>query len=122
MNDRKTMAAPICRSGRTAAIFCMGIILLITSRPSQAQRTQASPLPLSGRAGESGSVTAVETPIAGTTNSAELDVSNSVFAHNLAKLSIARSIASAADDLQQFPRPCLWCRCTPRVAGVAGQK
>jgi len=34
--------------------------------------------------------------------SAELDVINSVFAHNVAKLSLARSIASAADDLQQF--------------------
>jgi outer membrane protein TolC len=34
--------------------------------------------------------------------SAELDVINSVFAHNLAKLSLARSIASAADSLQQF--------------------
>jgi outer membrane protein TolC len=34
--------------------------------------------------------------------SAELDVINSVFAHNVAKLSLARSIASAADNLQQF--------------------
>ena len=34
--------------------------------------------------------------------SAELDLINSVFAHNLAKLSLARSIASAADNLQQF--------------------
>ena len=34
--------------------------------------------------------------------SAELDVINSVFAHNVAKLSLARSIASAADGLQQF--------------------
>jgi outer membrane protein TolC len=34
--------------------------------------------------------------------SAELDVINSVFAHNVAKLSLARSIASAADSLQQF--------------------
>jgi outer membrane protein TolC len=36
--------------------------------------------------------------------SAELDVINSVFAHNVAKLSLARSIASAADNLQQFLR------------------
>jgi outer membrane protein TolC len=34
--------------------------------------------------------------------SAELDLINSVFAHNLAKLSLARSIASAADNLQPF--------------------
>jgi outer membrane protein TolC len=35
-------------------------------------------------------------------SSADLDVINSVFAHNLAKLSLARAIASAADNLQQF--------------------
>jgi outer membrane protein TolC len=34
--------------------------------------------------------------------SAELDVINSIFAHNVAKLSLARSISSAADDLQRF--------------------
>jgi outer membrane protein TolC len=34
--------------------------------------------------------------------SAELDRINSVFAHNVAKLSLARAIASAADDLQRF--------------------
>ena len=34
--------------------------------------------------------------------SAELDQINSVFAHNVAKLSLARAIASAADNLQQF--------------------
>jgi outer membrane protein TolC len=34
--------------------------------------------------------------------SAELDQINSIFAHNVAKLSLARSIASAADNLQQF--------------------
>jgi outer membrane protein TolC len=37
--------------------------------------------------------------------SAELDLINSVFAHNLAKLSLARSIASAANDLPQFLNP-----------------
>jgi outer membrane protein TolC len=36
---------------------------------AQPQHTQAAPLPLSGRAGNSGSVTAIESPIAGTTNS-----------------------------------------------------
>jgi hypothetical protein len=35
-------------------------------------------------------------------NTAELDVINSVSAHNVAKLSLARSIANAADSLQQF--------------------
>ena len=34
--------------------------------------------------------------------SADLDSINSVFAHNVAKLSLARAIASAADNLQQF--------------------
>jgi outer membrane protein TolC len=34
--------------------------------------------------------------------SAELDQINSVFAHNVAKLSLARAVASAADNLQQF--------------------
>jgi outer membrane protein TolC len=34
--------------------------------------------------------------------SAELDLINSVFAHNVGKLSLARSIATAADHLQQF--------------------
>ena len=34
--------------------------------------------------------------------SAELDVINSIFSHNVAKLSLARSISSAADGLQQF--------------------
>ena len=34
--------------------------------------------------------------------SAELDVINSVFAHNVAKLSLARAIASGAENLQQF--------------------
>ena len=35
-------------------------------------------------------------------SSAELDQINSVFAHNLAKLALARAVASAADDLQLF--------------------
>jgi outer membrane protein TolC len=35
-------------------------------------------------------------------SSAELDRINSVFAHNLAKLSLARAIASATDNLQNF--------------------
>src|SRR5580700_5586205 len=39
------------------------------SQSGQSQHTQATQLPLSGRGGQSGSVTAVEAPIAGTTNS-----------------------------------------------------
>jgi outer membrane protein TolC len=34
--------------------------------------------------------------------SAELDVINSVFAHNVAKLALARAIANNPDDLQKF--------------------
>ena len=33
---------------------------------------------------------------------AELDVINSVFAHNVAKLSLARAVASGTGNLQQF--------------------
>ena len=68
MNDKERKTVPICRIGRTAAILCLGIFL-ITSRPGQSQSSQARPLPLSGRAGQSGSVTTVEAPIAGTTDS-----------------------------------------------------
>ena len=68
MNGKERKTVRICRIGRTAAFLCLGI-LLITSRPGQSQSPQASPLPLSGRAGQSGSVTAVEAPIAGTTDS-----------------------------------------------------
>jgi outer membrane protein TolC len=68
MNDRKTKPAPTLRIAKVFAILCLGT-LLIESRPSQSQTAQANPLPLSGRAGKSGSVTAVESPIAGTTNS-----------------------------------------------------
>jgi outer membrane protein TolC len=37
-----------------------------------------------------------------TVASAELDYINSVFAHNVAKLSLARAIGQAADNLPQF--------------------
>ena len=37
-----------------------------------------------------------------TVASAELDYINSVFAHNIAKLSLARAIGGAADSLPQF--------------------
>ena len=68
MNDKERKTVPTCRIGRTAAMLCLGIFL-ITSRPSQSQSPQASPLPLSGRAAQSGLVTTVEAPIAGTTDS-----------------------------------------------------
>jgi hypothetical protein len=70
MNDRKTKAVPVCRIVEVAAILCIGTVF-IASRPSQAQSTQATTLPLSGRTGQSGSVTAVEAPIAGTTTSVD---------------------------------------------------
>ncbi len=37
-----------------------------------------------------------------TVSSAQLDYINSVFAHNIAKLSLARAIGDAADSLPQF--------------------
>lgn len=55
---------------KTAAIICMAI-LSIAARPLQSQTPQVTPLPLSGRAGQSGSVTAIEAPIAGTTTSVD---------------------------------------------------
>ena len=70
MNDWKTKAAPVCRIVEAAVILCLGI-LFIASQPSQSQSTQATPLPLSGRSGQSGSVTAIESPIAGTTTSVD---------------------------------------------------
>ena len=51
-------------------------------------------------AGVSGNVEVVQAQESLT--SAELDVINSVFAHNVAKLSLARAIAAGADNLQQF--------------------
>jgi outer membrane protein TolC len=70
MNDWKTRAAPVCRIVEVVTILCVGI-LFIASQPSQSQITRANPLPLSGRSGQSGSVTAVESPIAGTTTSVD---------------------------------------------------
>jgi len=68
MNHRKTKAEPACLISEVAAILCLGT-LFILSRPAESQAPQATPLPLSGRSGLSGSVTAVEAPIAGTTTS-----------------------------------------------------
>ena len=70
MNHRKTTTAPIFRMRVPGAILCLGT-LFILPRPAQSQTPRANPLPLSGRAGQSGSVTAVESPIAGTTTSVD---------------------------------------------------
>jgi outer membrane protein TolC len=73
MNHSKTTIAPALSIAATALIACLGIFALPTQASAQSaaqpQHTQATPLPLSGRAGNSGSVTAIEAPIAGTTNS-----------------------------------------------------
>jgi len=78
MNDSRTKNSPIFRIGGILAIICL-ITFAITAcgfaqglgapRSNQSQGTQTTPLPLSGRNGQNGSVVAVETPIAGTTNS-----------------------------------------------------
>jgi len=70
MNHRKTTTAPTLRMRVPGAILCLGA-LFIVPRPAQSQTQQASPLPLSGRAGQSGSVIAVEAPIPGTTTSVD---------------------------------------------------
>ena len=70
MDCRKTEAALLCRIVEVAAILCLGSSFSAL-RPAQSQTPQATPLPLSGRAGQSGSVTAVESPIPGTTTSVD---------------------------------------------------
>ncbi len=79
MNNRVTKRAQIFRVGGTAAILCLGIFVFANRsfaqgapRPNQSQGTQANPLPLSGRSGQSGSVVAVESPIAGTTTNRQI--------------------------------------------------
>ncbi len=74
MNNKKTKTAPTLWMGGTAAIFCLGIFVAAYQAFAQGASggspvQSASPLPLSGRSGQSGSVTTVESPIAGTTNS-----------------------------------------------------
>src|SRR6266581_1416579 len=77
MNNRKPRTTRIFRIGATAAILCLRILVFATpgfaqgaSRTNQSQQgTQANPIPLSGRPAQSGSVVAVESPIAGTTTS-----------------------------------------------------
>jgi len=70
MNHRKTTAAPIVRIAQVAMTLCLGT-LIIKPHSAQSQSAQSTPLPLSGRAGQSGSVTAVESPIAGTTTNVD---------------------------------------------------
>src|ERR1700731_2893717 len=76
MNKRKPRTTRVFRIGTAAAILCLWIFVFATpgfaqgaSRSNPSQGTQANPLPLSGRAAQSGSVVAVESPIAGTTTS-----------------------------------------------------
>ena len=68
------MNRPHSKSAPVLTIACLTTLMLalpaMAQAPtSQTQRTQASPLPLSGRSGQNSSVTAIEAPIAGTTNS-----------------------------------------------------
>ena len=65
MNRSKLKVVPILSA---ALIVWLGACA-IAQAPSSQSHTLATPLPLSGRGGQNGSVTAVEAPIAGTTNS-----------------------------------------------------
>jgi outer membrane protein TolC len=73
MNHSQTKVASILSIAALALAACLATIALPTQASAQSaaqpQHTLATPLPLSGRAGNSGSVTAIEAPIAGTTNS-----------------------------------------------------
>jgi outer membrane protein TolC len=66
MNRSKLKAVPILS---VALIVWLGTCAVAQAPSSQSQHTLATPLPLSGRGGQNGSVTAVEAPIAGTTDS-----------------------------------------------------
>jgi outer membrane protein TolC len=73
MNHSQTKAASILSIAEIVLVACLATIALPTQASAQSaaqpQHAQATQLPLSGRAGNSGSVTAIEAPIAGTTNS-----------------------------------------------------
>src|ERR1017187_8346981 len=76
MNHSKFRNTPILQLAATAIIASLATLAVATpavaqgpSQSSQSQHTLATPLPLSGRANGNGSVTAIEAPIAGTTNS-----------------------------------------------------
>src|ERR1039458_5515740 len=76
MNRSQTKYSPIPSVTGATLLLCLGTLAVPTPAPAQgqpqsaqAQHAQANPLPLYGRGGGNGSVTAVESPIAGTTNS-----------------------------------------------------
>ncbi len=73
MIHSKIKIAPFLSIAELALVACLATIALPTEASAQSaaqpQHTLATPLPLSGRSGNSGSVTAIEAPIAGTTNS-----------------------------------------------------
>ena len=76
MNRSQTKYSPIPSVTGATLLVCLATLAVpapaLAQGPpqsTQAQHAQANPLPLSGRGGGNGSVTAVEAPIAGTTNS-----------------------------------------------------
>jgi outer membrane protein TolC len=73
MIHTKIKSGPSSTMAAIALLACLGVFALSLQAAAQSaaqpQHTQAAPLPLSGRPGNSGSVTAIEAPIAGTTNS-----------------------------------------------------
>src|ERR1035438_1910163 len=76
MNRSQTKYSPIPSVTGATLLVCLATFAVpapaLAQGPpqsTQAQHAQANPLPLSGRGGGNGSVTAVEAPIAGTTNS-----------------------------------------------------
>jgi outer membrane protein TolC len=76
MNRPQTIHSPIPSLTRAALLVCLGTLALpapsLAQGPpqsAQGQHAQANPLPLYGHGGGNGSVTAVESPIAGTSNS-----------------------------------------------------
>jgi outer membrane protein TolC len=73
MNQSKIQIAPVFPLAAIALLACIGAFAFSTQASAQSaaqtQHTQATSLPLSGRPGNNGSVTAIEAPIAGTTNS-----------------------------------------------------
>jgi len=70
MNHTTIKSASIFSMAAIALFPCMRTIPYASAQSvAQPQHTLAAPVPLSGRPGNSGSVTAIEAPIAGTTNS-----------------------------------------------------
>src|ERR1035438_1340278 len=75
MNRSQTKYSPIPSVTGATLLVCLATLavpapaLAQGAPPPTGQHAQANPLPLYGRGGGNGSVTAVEAPIAGTTNS-----------------------------------------------------